>query len=61
MNSTLKFNLATFTILFWIAPKLRNIHFVTDVVVITMLSCQSFDLNADGHVLIVLSHKLVSN
>ena len=52
--------MATFTILFGIAPKLRNMHFVTDVVVITTLSCL-FDLNADGHVLIVFSHKLVSN
>ena len=54
------FSLATFTILFGIAPKLRNMHFVTDVVVITTLSCLSFHLNADGHVLIVFSHKLVS-
>ena len=54
------FSVATFTILFGIAPKLRNMHFVTDVVVITTLSCL-FDLNADGHVLIVFSHKLVSN
>ena len=48
------------TILFGIAPKLRNMHFVTYVVVITTLSCL-FDLNADGRVLIVFSHKLVSN
>ena len=60
MNSTLKFNFATFTIFFGIAPKLRNMHFVTDVV-ITTLSCLSIDLNADGPVLIVFSHKLVSN
>ena len=36
MNSTLKFqffelSLATFTILFAIAPKLRNMHFKTDL------------------------------
>ena len=68
MNSTCKFLfqfselcLANFTILFRIAPKLRNMHFVTDVVVITTLSCLSIDLNADGPVLIVFSHKLVSN
>ena len=53
--------MATFTILFGIAPKLRNMHFITDVVVITTLSCLSIDLNADGPVLIVFSHKLVSN
>ena len=53
--------LATFTILFGIAPKLRNMHFVTDVVVNTTLSCISIDLNADDLVLIVFSHKLVSN
>ena len=52
--------MANFTILFRIAPKLRNMHFITDVVVITTLSCLSFDLNADGCVLIVFSHKLVS-
>ena len=52
--------MATFTILFGIAPKLRNMHFVIDIVVITTLSCLSIDLNADGPVLIVFSHKLVS-
>ena len=53
--------MATFTILFGIAPKLRNMHFITDVVVITTLSCMSIDLNADGLVLIVFIRKLVSN
>ena len=52
--------MATFTILFGIAPKLRNMHFVSDVVIST-LSCMSIDLNADDLVLIVFSRKLVSN
>ena len=50
MNSTLKFlelSLATFTILFGKAPKLRNIHFITDFVVITTF-IMSPDLNADA-------------
>ena len=50
----------TFTILFGIAPKLRNMHFVTDVVVITTF-IMSIDLNADAPVLTVFSHKLVLN
>ena len=53
-------SLATFTILFRIAPKLRTMHFVTDFVVITTF-IMSIDLNADALVLTVFSHKLVSN
>ena len=52
MNSTLKFyfwelSLATFTVFFGIAPKLRNMHFATDFVVITTF-IMSADLNADA-------------
>ena len=61
MNSTWKFYfLATFTILFRIAPKLRNMHFIIDFVVITTF-IMSTDLNADAPVMTVFSHKLVSN
>ena len=60
MSSTFEV-LVTFTTPFGIAPKLRNMHFVTDIVVITTLSCLSIDLNADAPLLKVFSHKLVSN